>query len=85
MALTAPWFGGRAETGDVPVAARSRAVQPSRSAASRGVPTIDGTAAPAPPKLYRAADGRVVAGVAQGLATHLRLSARPGSASRSPC
>ena len=74
MPLTAPWFGGRAETGDVPVAARSRAVQPSRSAAGRGVPTIDGTAAPAPPKLYRAADGRVVAGVAQGLATHLRLS-----------
>jgi signal transduction histidine kinase/phage shock protein PspC (stress-responsive transcriptional regulator) len=30
-------------------------------------------AAPAPPRLYRAADGRVAAGVAQGLATHLAV------------
>jgi len=30
-------------------------------------------AAPTPPRLYRAADGRVAAGVAQGLATHLAL------------
>src|SRR5258705_4531065 len=30
-------------------------------------------AAPAPPRLYRAADGRVAAGVAQGLATHLSV------------
>ena len=56
------------------MAARSRTVRTSRSAADRGSTTIDGTAAPAPPKLYRAAEGRVVAGVAQGLATHLRLT-----------
>jgi signal transduction histidine kinase len=30
-------------------------------------------AAPAPPKLHRAADGRMVAGVAQGLAAHLAV------------
>ncbi|HEV7657693.1 MAG TPA: PspC domain-containing protein [Mycobacteriales bacterium] len=30
-------------------------------------------AAPAPPRLYRAADGRVAAGVAQGLATHFSV------------
>jgi signal transduction histidine kinase/phage shock protein PspC (stress-responsive transcriptional regulator) len=30
-------------------------------------------AAPTPPRLYRAADGRVAAGVAQGLATHLAV------------
>jgi signal transduction histidine kinase/phage shock protein PspC (stress-responsive transcriptional regulator) len=30
-------------------------------------------AAPAPPRLYRAADGRMVAGVAQGLALHLAV------------
>jgi signal transduction histidine kinase/phage shock protein PspC (stress-responsive transcriptional regulator) len=35
--------------------------------------TITQLAAPAPPRLYRAADGRVVAGVAQGLATHLSV------------
>jgi signal transduction histidine kinase/phage shock protein PspC (stress-responsive transcriptional regulator) len=31
-------------------------------------------AAPTPPRLYRAADGRVAAGVAQGLATHLAVT-----------
>lgn len=30
-------------------------------------------AAPAPPRLYRCADGRMVAGVAQGVATHLAV------------
>jgi signal transduction histidine kinase len=40
---------------------------------TRGAP-ITQTAAPAPPRLYRAADGRVVAGVAQGLAAHLAVS-----------
>ena len=43
------------------------------SSPSRGAPITD-TAAPAPPRLYRAADGRVVAGVAQGLAAHLAVS-----------
>jgi signal transduction histidine kinase len=33
-------------------------------------------AAPAPPRLYRCADGRLVAGVAQGLATHLAVPLR---------
>jgi signal transduction histidine kinase/phage shock protein PspC (stress-responsive transcriptional regulator) len=55
------------------VAAAPRPVQPSRSARTdRGAP-ITPTAAPAPPRLYRAADGRVVAGVAQGLAAHLAV------------
>ncbi|MFL6129282.1 MAG: PspC domain-containing protein [Mycobacteriales bacterium] len=35
--------------------------------------TITQTAALAPPRLYRAADGRVVAGVAQGLAVHFAV------------
>jgi len=49
-------------------------MEPSRSAPSGTESAITPIAAPAPAKLYRAADGRVVAGVAQGLAAHLRLS-----------
>ena len=62
-----------APTRDVPVAAGRSRMEPSRSAARKGTTTIPPTAAPAPPRLYRAADGRLVAGVAQGLAAHLRL------------
>jgi signal transduction histidine kinase/phage shock protein PspC (stress-responsive transcriptional regulator) len=48
-------------------------MEPSRSATT-GRRTAIAATAPPPATLYRAADGRVVAGVAQGLAVHLRLS-----------
>ena len=56
------------------MAAARAPVQPSRSPAPTEEHPITQTAAPAPPRLYRAADGRVVAGVAQGLAAHLAVS-----------
>jgi signal transduction histidine kinase len=46
-------------------------VPPSTQAPAPRRSTIDATA---PPKLYRAAEGRVAGGVALGLAAHLRLS-----------
>ena len=58
-------------TRGVPTAGRAVGVQAStREREERTIPeqTV------APPRLYRSADGRVVAGVAQGLAEHLRLS-----------
>jgi signal transduction histidine kinase/phage shock protein PspC (stress-responsive transcriptional regulator) len=74
MPLIAPWSADGTTTRGVPVAVPADAVPPSNQHRHpERSPTIQRTAAAAPPKLYRAADGRVVAGVAQGLAGHLRL------------
>ena len=61
------------KTGDLPVVAHPVPVQPStrNQRTERKQETVQ-LAAP-PPRLYRAADGRVVAGVAQGLANHLAV------------
>ena len=61
------------KTGDLPVVADPVPMQPStkNDPYERRQETVQ-LAAP-PPRLYRAADGRVVAGVAQGLANHLAV------------
>jgi signal transduction histidine kinase/phage shock protein PspC (stress-responsive transcriptional regulator) len=75
MALTRPWLRWLANTGDVPVAAaRTRCNHRGQQHGPEEEQTITQTAAPAPPRLLRAADGRVVAGVAQGLAAHFAVS-----------
>jgi signal transduction histidine kinase/phage shock protein PspC (stress-responsive transcriptional regulator) len=69
MALSGPWSAPAAKTGEVPVAAPPVTVQPSdpHPEKEKSVQVV------APPRLYRAADGRVAAGVAQGLANHLAV------------
>jgi signal transduction histidine kinase/phage shock protein PspC (stress-responsive transcriptional regulator) len=62
------------KTGDVPVVADPVPMQPStRNHPHRRKQETVQLAAPQPPRLYRAADGRVAAGVAQGLANHLAV------------
>jgi signal transduction histidine kinase len=74
MALTAPWSSAAGQPGWSPWSAHPAACDHRRASELRlgEEGTIPQTAAP--PRLYRSVDGRVLAGVAHGLAEHLRLS-----------
>ena len=61
------------KTGDLPVVADPVPMQPSTRNHPYGRKQETVQLAAPPPRLYRAADGRVVAGVAQGLANHLAV------------